>query len=325
MSGIDAIRLNFTPESLIALDVILAFVLFGVALDMRVQDFRGIVTAPRGTLIGLLAHSVLLPAVAFALTILDEFTDPLPPAVREAYDLVDLRTVAPQKPFFMYYCLGAGHAPHQVEREWIERYRGRFDCGWDKWREEVFARQLKMGIVPPGTKIAPRPDQVKAWDALSADAKKLYARQMEVYAAYLAYTDHEIGRVIQEVQDEGKLDNTLIIYISGDNGASAEGMLNGTPNEFTTFNGVQVPVDDGGAVSAAEHTHTRAAAARTHLAAQARGVAQPGAEVEHVVLDDVHHQLAVVHRRTQAAGEGHTGGLVAKRDDLRTTAGFPHH
>ena len=94
--------------------------------------------------------------------------------------LTDLRTIAPDKPFFMYYCLGAGHAPHHVEPEWIEKYRGKFDHGWDTWREEVFARQLTMGIVPPGTKLSPRPQWVKAWDSLSADAQKLYARQMEV-------------------------------------------------------------------------------------------------------------------------------------------------
>ena len=157
--------------------------------------------------------------------------------------LVDLRTVAPQKPFFMYYCLGAGHAPHQVEREWIERYRGRFDCGWDAWREQVFARQLKSGIVPPGTKIAPRPDQVKAWDSLSADAKKLYARQMEVFAGFLEQTDHHIGRVIAHLEKMGELDNTIIMLAS-DNGASAEGGEHGSFNECQFPNRIEPTIED---------------------------------------------------------------------------------
>ncbi len=156
--------------------------------------------------------------------------------------LIDLRTVAPAKPFFMYYCLGAGHAPHQVEREWIERYRGRFDCGWDKWREDVFARQLQMGIVPPGTKIAPRPDQVKAWDSLSADAKRLYARQMEVYAGFLEQTDHHIGRVIAHLERMGELDNTIVMLAS-DNGASAEGGEHGSFNECQFPNRVEASVE----------------------------------------------------------------------------------
>lgn len=157
--------------------------------------------------------------------------------------LVDLRTVAPEKPFFMYYCLGAGHAPHQVEREWIERYRGRFDRGWDAWREEVFARQLKMGIVPPGTRIAPRPPQVKAWDSLSADARRLYARQMEVYAAFLEQTDHHIGRVIEHLARMGELDNTIVMLAS-DNGASAEGGEHGSFNECQFPNRVEASIED---------------------------------------------------------------------------------
>ena len=157
--------------------------------------------------------------------------------------LVDLRTVAPQKPFFMYYCLGAGHAPHQVEKEWIERYRGRFDCGWDAWREQVFARQLKSGIVPPGTKIAPRPDQVKAWNSLSADAKQLYARQMEVFAGFMEQTDHHIGRVIAHLKKMGELDNTIIMLAS-DNGASAEGGEHGSFNECQFPNRIEPSIED---------------------------------------------------------------------------------
>ena len=157
--------------------------------------------------------------------------------------LTDLRTVAPGKPFFMYYCLGAGHAPHHVEPEWIDKYRGKFNMGWDKWREAVFARQLKMGIVPPGTALAPRPDQVKAWDTLSADAKKLYATQMEVYAAFLEQTDHHIGRVIAFLERLGELDNTIVMLAS-DNGASAEGGEHGSFNECQFPNRVEASVED---------------------------------------------------------------------------------
>ena len=157
--------------------------------------------------------------------------------------LVDLRTVAPEKPFFMYYCLGAGHAPHQVEREWIERYRGKFDQGWDKWREAIFARQLEMGIVPQSTQLAPRPDQVKAWDSLSVDAKRLYARQMEVYAGFLSQTDHHIGRLISHLERMGELDNTIVMLAS-DNGASAEGGEHGSFNECQFPNRIEATIED---------------------------------------------------------------------------------
>ena len=157
--------------------------------------------------------------------------------------LIDLRTVAPDKPFFMYYCLGAGHAPHQVERRWIDACRGQFDKGWDRWREEVFARQLAMGIVPPGTKLPPRPAQVGAWNSLSGDAKRLYARQMEVYAAFLTQTDHHIGRVVEHLERMGELDNTIVM-VASDNGASAEGGEHGSFNECQYPNRVEATVAD---------------------------------------------------------------------------------
>ena len=119
-----------------------------------------------------------------------------------------------------------------------------FDEGWNKLRDKIFANQKKLGIMPQGATLTAWPDSLPTWDSLGWDEKKLFIKQADVYGAYLAYTDHEIGRVIQAVEDLGECDNTLIIYISGDNGASAEGMLNGTPNEFTTFNGVAVPVKD---------------------------------------------------------------------------------
>src|SRR5688572_1458366 len=156
--------------------------------------------------------------------------------------LTDLRTIAPDKPFFMYYCLGAGHAPHHVEPSWIERYRGQFDAGWDRWRESVFARQLEMGIVPPGTRLSPRPPWVKAWDSLTPDARRLYARQMEVYAAFLEQTDHHLGRVIDFLASLGDLDNTLIMLAS-DNGASAEGGEHGSFNENQFPNRVEATIE----------------------------------------------------------------------------------
>ncbi|MCZ4315818.1 arylsulfatase [Comamonadaceae bacterium G21597-S1] len=142
----------------------------------------------------------------------------------------DLRAVDPDKPFFMYYCLGAGHAPHHVEPEWSDKYRGQFDQGWEKWRETVFARQREAGIIPPGTELSARPPWVKAWDALSADERRLFARQMEVYAGFLEQTDHHIGRVLDALERRGELDNTIVVLAS-DNGASAEGGENGSFNE----------------------------------------------------------------------------------------------
>jgi arylsulfatase len=149
----------------------------------------------------------------------------------------DLKTVSPDKPFFLYYALGAGHAPHQAPREWIERERGRFDQGWDAWRDAVFARQLAMGIVPPGTRLSPRPEWVPAWDSLSADQQRLFARQMEVFAAFMAHTDYHVGRVIDFLEEIGQLDNTLIL-VTSDNGASAEAGVNGSFNQLLFSNGV---------------------------------------------------------------------------------------
>jgi arylsulfatase A-like enzyme len=157
-----------------------------------------------------------------------------------------LKEIAPDKPWFVYYVPGGTHAPHHPTPEWIKKISNQhlFDGGWNKLRETIFANQKRLGIMPADAKLTPWPKDLPRWDSLSLLQKKLFIKQADVYGAYLAYTDHEIGRVIQEVQDEGQLDNTLIIYISGDNGASAEGMLNGTPNEFTTFNGIAVPVKD---------------------------------------------------------------------------------
>jgi arylsulfatase A-like enzyme len=157
-----------------------------------------------------------------------------------------LNAAAPDKPFFLYYVPGGTHSPHQPTKEWIDKFHGKFDMGYEKLREEIFANQKRLGVIPPDTQLTPWPEGQAAfggatlphWDSLSFLQKKLYAREAEVFAAYEAYTDHEIGRVIQEVEDEGKLNNTLIIYIVGDNGTSAEGTEEGTYNQMTAYNGV---------------------------------------------------------------------------------------
>lgn len=155
-----------------------------------------------------------------------------------------LNNVVPEKPFFIYYAPGGTHAPHHPTPEWIEKFKGKFDHGWNIERERIFANQQKLGVIPPNAKLTPWPDSLSKWDSLSHEEKKLFAKQAEVYAAYLAYTDYEIGRVMQAIEDTGKLDNTLIIYISGDNGSSAEGTTVGTPNEIANFNTVIIPVKE---------------------------------------------------------------------------------
>jgi arylsulfatase A-like enzyme len=149
-----------------------------------------------------------------------------------------LNAAAPDKPFFVYYVPGGTHSPHQPTKEWIDKFKGKFDMGWNELREQIFANQKRLGVIPASTQLTPWPDDLKKWDTLTADEKKLFARQAEVFAAYAAYTDHEIGRVIQAVDDLRKLDNTLIIYISGDNGTSAEGTTVGTPNQMTAYNAI---------------------------------------------------------------------------------------
>ena len=156
----------------------------------------------------------------------------------------ELNAAAPDKPFFLYFVPGGTHAPHQPTPEWIEKFKGKFDMGWNALREQIYANQQRLGVIPSGTALTPWPDVLPKWETLSAEEKKLFARQAEVFAAYAAYTDHEIGRVIQAVEDLGKLDNTLIIYIEGDNGTSAEGTTIGTPNVMTGYQGVPVPVPE---------------------------------------------------------------------------------
>ncbi|MDQ1335275.1 MAG: hypothetical protein QG552_2225, partial [Thermodesulfobacteriota bacterium] len=146
------------------------------------------------------------------------------------------KALTPDKPFFIYYAPGAVHAPHHVPQFWIDRWKGKFDQGWDNLREEILERQIKLGIVPEGTKLAPKPEAIPDWDTLSADQKRLFARQFEVFAAFLEMTDHEVGRLLQAVKDTGQGDNTLVFLVYGDNGTSAEGGTNGMFSEMTYFN-----------------------------------------------------------------------------------------
>lgn len=154
------------------------------------------------------------------------------------------QALQPEKPFFMYYAPGATHAPHHAPKEYIEKYKGKFDGGWDKLREEIVARQIKMGIIPEGTQLAPKPKEIKDWETLSAEEKKLFARQMEVYAGFAEHTDYEIGRLVAAIEEMGELDNTMIVFIAGDNGSSAEGQMNGMFSEMTYFNQVPETVPD---------------------------------------------------------------------------------
>lgn len=151
--------------------------------------------------------------------------------------IADAKQVAPEKPFFLYFCPGAMHAPHQVAKEWIDAYAGKFDDGWDAYREEVFRRQLELGILPPGTQLSARDPDVAAWDSLSSDEHRLYARMMEVFAGFLEHTDRQVGRLLDFLQTLGQLDDTLIMLVS-DNGASAEGGPHGSVNENLFFNNV---------------------------------------------------------------------------------------
>jgi arylsulfatase len=154
------------------------------------------------------------------------------------------KSLTPDRPFFIYFAPGAVHAPHHVPKHWIAKYNGKFDMGWDKLREQTLAREKQLGVVPPDAKLAPKPAAIKDWDTLTSDEKKLYAHQMEVFAGFGEMADYEIGRLIQAIRDSGQLDNTLVFYIVGDNGASAEGGMQGLYNEMTYFNGVPESIQE---------------------------------------------------------------------------------
>jgi arylsulfatase len=147
------------------------------------------------------------------------------------------KSVTPDRPFFIYFAPGATHAPHHVPQAWIDKFKGQFDQGWDKYREETFQRQLKLGIIPPDTKLTPRAKDIPAWDSLAADEKTVAIRLMETFAGFTAQTDHEVGRVLDSIDEIGQLDNTLVMWEIGDNGASMEGTLNGVFNEMVSLNG----------------------------------------------------------------------------------------
>ncbi|MDO8940340.1 MAG: arylsulfatase [Methylicorpusculum sp.] len=152
------------------------------------------------------------------------------------------QSLTPDKPFFVYFAPGATHAPHHAPQAWIDKYKGQFDAGWDKYREETLARQIRLGVVPPDTKLAPKPPAIANWETLSDEEKRLYARQMEVFAGFAEFTDHEVGRLATALEELGEMDNTVFIYIAGDNGASAEGGMAGMFNEMLAFNGMPANV-----------------------------------------------------------------------------------
>jgi arylsulfatase A-like enzyme len=157
--------------------------------------------------------------------------------------LKQMNAAAPDKPFFLYFVPGGTHAPHHPTPEWIAKMKGKFDMGWNEMREQIFANQKKLGVIPADAQLTPWPDLLPKWDTLNPTQKKVYAHQAEIFAAYVAYTDHEIGRVVQAVEDLGKLDNTIIIYISGDNGTSAEGTAIGTTFDLAAIQGIDMPVE----------------------------------------------------------------------------------
>ena len=147
------------------------------------------------------------------------------------------KSLMPDKPFFMYFAPGATHAPHHVPKEWADKYAGQFDDGWDAQRERIFARQKELGVIPADAELTPRHDEIPAWDDMPEELKPVLRRQMEVYAGFLEFTDHHVGRLFDALDDLEVLEDTLVYYIIGDNGASAEGTLNGTFNEMINFNG----------------------------------------------------------------------------------------
>ena len=178
-----------------------------------------------------------------------------PPKMKDYHFTVDMtnqainwvkaqQSMTPDKPFFIYYATGAVHAPHHVPKEWADKYKGQFDKGWDQIRNETIERQKKLGVIPANTKLGERPKDIVAWDTLPEAQRRLFARQAEVFAGFLEHTDDQIGRLKKAIEDIGEMDNTLFIYIAGDNGTSAEGGFVGMYNEMTYFNGVAEKVED---------------------------------------------------------------------------------
>ncbi|MGB5509348.1 arylsulfatase, partial [Robiginitalea sp.] len=154
------------------------------------------------------------------------------------------QSMTPDKPFFVYFATGAVHAPHHVSKEWSDKYKGKFDQGWDEIRSATVKRMKTMGLIPEKTNLAPKPQDIKDWNKLSADEKRLFARQAEVFAGFMEMTDFEVGRLMTAIEEIGEMDNTMVIFIAGDNGTSAEGGMVGMYNEMTYFNGVEEKVED---------------------------------------------------------------------------------
>ena len=187
--------------------------------------------------------------------IYDGVTRVAPPEMEEYHFTVDMtnqaigwvkaqQSITPDRPFFVYFATGATHAPHHVPKRWADKYKGKFDKGWDEVRKETVARQKAMGVIPQSTALPPKPEEIKDWDKLSSDERRLFARQAEVFAGFLEQTDHEVGRLVEAIDEIGELDNTLVIYVAGDNGTSAEGGFVGMYNEMTYFNSVTEKVED---------------------------------------------------------------------------------
>jgi arylsulfatase A-like enzyme len=185
----------------------------------------------------------------------DGVTKVNPPNIKDYHFTVDMtnqainwvkaqQSMTPDKPFFVYFATGAVHAPHHVPKAWADKYQGKFDKGWDQIRQETTARQKKLGLIPADTQLAPRPDDIKAWDTLPTEHRRLFSRQAEVFAGFMEQTDHEVGRLVHAIEDIGEMDNTLFIYVAGDNGTSAEGGFVGMYNEMTYFNNVTEKVED---------------------------------------------------------------------------------
>lgn len=256
-----------------------------------------------------------------------------------------LNEVQPDRPFMIYYAPGGTHAPHHPTREWVDRISAMhlFDEGWNKQREHILANQKILGVIPQDAKLTAWPKDLPRWETLSPEAKQLYTHQANIYAAYLAYTDHEIGRVIQAVQDAGKLDNTLIIYISGDNGASPEGTLHGLYSEYAVLNGIHptvqenmkfynvwgtdpdlpalrsalglglgdaLPVDEGSGLTLRRH-------AQRHGHGLARAHQGPGRHPAPVPSRDRH-------RADDSGGSPHSGAGLGQRDHTKTHRGREH-
>ena len=225
------------------------------------------------------------------------------------------RALMPDKPFFVYFAPGATHAPHHVPKEWADKYKGKFDAGWDKLREETFARQKKLGVIPPDCRLTARHKEIPAWDEMPEDLKPVLRRQMEVYAGFLEYTDHHVGRLLDSLKQVGAFDDTLVYYIIGDNGASAEGTLNGTYNEMINFNGMAAHRDAG-------------VPERADRQARRAGVLQPlrgglGARDEHAVSVDQAGRVALgrnAQRHHRALAEGDQGARARSAPSSTTSS-----